>query len=1150
MQTQNPHLAMQTRNPHFAMHHRHIACAAFLLLFTLYSSLFLPAQQVARPALPGGTTSVSSTTATTLTTAAATSATGAAAPIQNPESKIQNPTDEVVELSVFQVTGSQDRGYQGLNTTSGSRVRTDLRDVAASISPFSDEFLSDVAATTLDDMLAYAGNVEMGEDDNSSEFNSNNSRRAGNTNNAFRIRGISANVSANYVRTGVPQDLYNIGRSEIASGANSILFGMGSQGGILSLTSKTANAQRTLLSVKYTAGTWTSPVVTGIPYQRATFDYNLVLKPRALGFRLLALWQDGGNQSWRKFVDNTQKRINPLIYIKPFKNTTINLGYEGGSQHDSPYYSWNANDALTSWIANGRQTMTGFGAANAVPGTTQINTANPDYVFNDDNRTMYNFRSAYQSQSGLSNANTDSSQNFSARLPDYMSSYYYNLVGPSGQRSQNFETWSAVIQQNLGPLSLELAYYHNNNKSTSHTPAGTDVGLRGDPNAYVSPANWGGNTPDNVLPNVDLNGTPYAGRLYMEQNWQASYLNQRNDVYRLTADYNLNLKKYGTHRIIALIERSENATYSNLADEILVDNNQQAINNITSPADATNQITRRHYVTEGDFSTYYPGDWRTPIDTIVVNNKTYHNAYVTDNANLSKVQAAFNSFGLTLQSLWFDNKLSTIIGGRVDDVNYKRGHRARVTDPNDPRILDKSNIYYEYAFDGTWDAPRHYLPYTLSAGAVYHITNRLSIFANYSTNRGTPYLDSRTVLPTGDLPDLSKGRSTDYGIMLDIMGDGKWFVRATRFDTRQYNDPAIAMNTANASNTVLASNYMFNIYDALYFLTPTSQTALPPATGWPAGSGPDAGPGRAGNQWGWQYATVPASASQPWGTPPQYNSATVDVISKGYELELTGNPAKNITLRFTFSYSDRQRTNVMPEIFDFYNKNIPIWLAMADPNHNGGYAPDGVTPAYIVNSVNANNGNITQSSLYNYIEGQLFPYSPEHPYGNINGNDVRDYLLIQLLRQSGAAAARPYKFNLTGKYNFPKGPLKGFALGGAVRYQSPNLMVDPSRARPDLGADNPLGIDYDAYVNGSKATMIKGTSLTFWDAFLIYKCKLFGGKTTATFQFNIMNIFNQNVITGGRTLMATDTDGNISAVVRRTYLSPPRTYRLSAQFDF
>src|SRR4051812_27036942 len=58
-------------------------------------------------------------------------------------------TDEPLKLSVFEVRPEDDTGYQAMNTTSGSRLATPLKDTAASISPFTPEFLSDIAATNV-----------------------------------------------------------------------------------------------------------------------------------------------------------------------------------------------------------------------------------------------------------------------------------------------------------------------------------------------------------------------------------------------------------------------------------------------------------------------------------------------------------------------------------------------------------------------------------------------------------------------------------------------------------------------------------------------------------------------------------------------------------------------------------------------------------------------------------------------------------------------------------------------------------------------------------------------------------------------------------------------------------------------------------------
>src|SRR5690606_28823299 len=60
------------------------------------------------------------------------------------------PAEEVLELSPFEVTASEDKGYVGQNSLAGSRVRTDLKDLAAAISPMTSEFLKDIAATNLE----------------------------------------------------------------------------------------------------------------------------------------------------------------------------------------------------------------------------------------------------------------------------------------------------------------------------------------------------------------------------------------------------------------------------------------------------------------------------------------------------------------------------------------------------------------------------------------------------------------------------------------------------------------------------------------------------------------------------------------------------------------------------------------------------------------------------------------------------------------------------------------------------------------------------------------------------------------------------------------------------------------------------------------
>lgn len=60
--------------------------------------------------------------------------------------------DGTVEMERYEVNATMDQGYMAMNSVSGARMETPLRDVAASISPFTQEYLEDVgpeAATRL-----------------------------------------------------------------------------------------------------------------------------------------------------------------------------------------------------------------------------------------------------------------------------------------------------------------------------------------------------------------------------------------------------------------------------------------------------------------------------------------------------------------------------------------------------------------------------------------------------------------------------------------------------------------------------------------------------------------------------------------------------------------------------------------------------------------------------------------------------------------------------------------------------------------------------------------------------------------------------------------------------------------------------------------
>lgn len=767
--------------------------------------------------------------------------------------------EPVVELTPFEVRSDTDIGYQALNTTNGSRLNTRLKDTPAAISPFTPEFLADIGATSLQDVMAYAANVELETEDATNGFNNPEGRMAITTDFRFRMRGMTAGASRDFVDSSLPVDFFNVERAEVASGPNSILFGLGNAGGNVALTSKRANANRRRTEISNVIGSW--------DYERLTLDHNLPLVPGKLAARLVGLYQNSGG--WKYWDFNDQHRLAAALMYRPFKHTTVHANYEGGRTDTSTQINWNLADQVTAWFAAGRPLADGA----AVAGTTRYGT-NQRYTFVDNDNLIYNLRQELAS-ARLYNSET--------LLSPSLSPYNFNPGGPASQRHQHFNSQSLLVQQRAGRVDFELGYFRDHNDSRSHFPDGQPV-MFGDPNPNIPPLSFVGTVPN-----------PRARQLYLEQPWSRDSVVLDNELYRLTAAWEKDLGKwFGRHRFAGLLERSENDRLRYLKNEAFVDQKGSAIVNAANPEGVQNQVWRRHYLTEGDYRTYYIADGTIPIAEFALNGNTYHPQYVSRTKANAHAVKKIDSTMLAAQSFWWNDRLVTTAGFRLDRITFLNEQEARVTNASDPRVTSLRNALNEWDYNGVYDVTQ-FRPRTFSAGAVVHATSRLSAFVNSSSNRGTPRFD-RTVLPDGDVPPPTKGESTDFGLMIDVLGDERYFLRATRFVTKSIGDaPIIPQGVATETSSSLGGDNLRNIYDALLSARVITQA---------------------------QYD----------GELVFYSAGMVDVETKGYEVEFVARPAKSINLRFTYSHSDRARTHIFSEIFGYYAAKAPEWRKLAANN--------------------------------------------------------------------------------------------------------------------------------------------------------------------------------------------------------------------------
>ncbi len=930
-------------------------------------------------------------------------------PSTPPTASALTPTPAApVELSPFEVRADEDVGYQAANTTAGSRLNSRLKDTPAMVSPFTKEFLSDIGATDLESMLAYATNVEREVEDATNGFNNPPGRDSTGNDFRFRVRGVAGSSSVNYAQSGVPVDLYNIERAEMSSGPNSILFGLGAPGGTVALSSKFADLRRPLTSAKLVVGSW--------DYQRFELDHNLILIRKKLGFRLLGLYQDA--QGWRQWDLNEQRRITGALSYQPFKNTVIRGSYQAGKSANNISLPWNAADSLTSWLTAGRPTTD----TTVVPTTTSLGTGNRWTFLSQDNQVV-NLATKF----------------FSARAPSTtlvspaLMGYAYNLSGPGGLRTQSFIDYQGKIEQRVTKdISLELAYFHNVNRVLTRGNINPNLFLTGDPNLNLTPAATG----------AAAFANPHARQIYLEDNWGRDPFKDINDTVRASAAWEFNLGKwFGRHRLAGLAEAAKQDRLRRWENEILADQNGLAINNSATPDGTGNQPWRRRYVTEGDFSTYYAADPTQEMPTFVRNGITYHSTFTArTRSNTHTIQNA-RSLMFASQSYWWQDRLVTTLGYRVDRITFDTFGQGRITDPKDPRYTSGRFVLNAWDFDGTVET-NQYTPATFTAGGVLHATSRISLFYNQSKNSGTPRLD-RTVLPTGKTPPPTEGLGHDYGVMVDLLGDERLFFRFNTYETQQTKDAAIIPDGLSVNtSTSLGGTAMLNIYNAL--LT-------------------------AGRITRDQYDSELKF----------YNAATIDAITKGWEAEFIANPTKNLTLRLGVSRSDRKRTHFFSEVYSYFATYEPQWRAAA--------SGDATLLATVNQQLTTAHENIdAMAALQN------------NPFGT-----------------------RPYKANLTSRYKFTEGTVKGAFVGAAGRFQSRNLTKYSS-------------LDGRA---------LWGTPTLFADSFAGYRFVFKRWKMPVNVQLNIKNMFNSYVVGVGR--YNAQENGYL-----RVYLNEPRNYRLTIGADF
>ncbi len=363
----------------------------------------------------------------TLPFALASSALAQVAPTPSPAAR--PAAEETVTLSPFVIATERDTGWTASDTLSATRTKQALKDVPVAIDAITSDFLDDLGLFTVDEATAFVANAYAPptlENDNQSG--------------AIAFRGLSGSTATrNYFRWYVPSDNYNVERIDFGKGSNSLIFGDVEPGGQASVFTKRALMKNFGEVFAYT---------NHYGAYRVQLDYNRKIGDR-VAFRFNAVEREE-----RTFQDASKFGLSGQTLtttIQPFKKTMVRLEYERGDFENSRGFaglSVRERSGRSRAFTTDRLYYTSDGEyiiRSLLPAADRSNAA--------DGGSPSLLEGSYFDVLMRNAAGTVIGTKRVSGIPKE-----WNIRGSFDRQARPFDTFSATIEQRLGPVGLELAY--------------------------------------------------------------------------------------------------------------------------------------------------------------------------------------------------------------------------------------------------------------------------------------------------------------------------------------------------------------------------------------------------------------------------------------------------------------------------------------------------------------------------------------------------------------------------------------------------------------------------------------------------------------------------------------------------------------------
>lgn len=998
--------------------------------------------------------------------------------------------DAPIVLSPFEVSTNQEKGYFGQDTLAGSRLRTNLKDIAAAISPMTAEFLRDIAVTDVNSAMEYGLGTRVDTDDGrpnpvGDTWTSDRGPQS------IRIRGLpGGSRSINFFSTANEVDLYMAGGLEISRGPNSILYGMGSPAGVINVASKQALTDKNAYSFSNRLDSWSG--------QRWIADANLVPIKNKVGVRAVVL--RGREESWRAAGYNDQDRIFLAGKWQIDRRTTVKAEFEHGDIKRFTPRPFFGLDMKSVWDGSGQPIFNNF-AASYVPGTPGTGASGtPGNPIRDTGATNV---------VGVQERSGNDFPVVSDRFPYVLNFRYFTVSESPSQASADFvmgrrnpkaapeANWvgtsskvnggSIFLQRELlRDFNIELAFNRQTHSNDGYNLASWNYyGVSADTNRFL---------PGGAL-------KPAENLYYFDVTRYHGLSSTRISQGRVTISYEKSLREILTLRVAGLGEMVQRKQRNQSLQEYWLKGPDIRSGGAfyPIPEQVINQVFYRYYIK--DLKELDDPNFRIPPPLKLASpmkyqdprtgalSDIYRHEFNRAQANAASDDRETGAQMGVAQAYLFKNRLVATYGYRQERLKNWVG--VAVRDPVMEAVAPTTGIWTPV--DPRSARPSIFNGQVRTTGGVFHVMSWLSGFYNQSSSLSIPQASyvtpSNPSQTTADLGRAPSGKTEDYGVKLSLLKN-RLFVTATKFHTISKNE--LVGNTAKG-------NVVF-LWNAL-----ATSTAL--------------------------NAEETTMALRQYEVMQQVSAMQQDSESRGYELEIVGQPLPGWSVSANYSKAKSVRSNIGREYRAYLDYWKPHWLkyrnlalgqsaALPRPQ----YAPsaqDWNTPAVIATTgdFTANTDSINEVIVD--AEDAFFDIAPVYEGDRFRGDPQ-------------------HSINVRTRYDFREGVLKGFSVGGGVRMRKGRV------AGALANYDFTSGTDYTDTWNGrvlKGVTTVNATDQDTYDAQLGYTLAILNKKVRWNIQLNVNNLTNQ------RELIVTNTHPRTLAPTQYRY-QDPRQFILTNTFSF